>query len=160
GGANVWDYAELRGALAGSPIALPALPDGIGLSLAYRRATRSGPSQGLPIEDIGISGETYALTRDDLLAGNRDLIAHCVGLLGKSPATKMTVAIDRSMRTITVKTSGVSRVDAMFDGHPGASTNVSGSATTTLVYPAGTKAVDLSGWIADEVHQRRRVSIA
>ena len=47
GGANVWDYAELRSALAGSPIALPALPDGIGLSLAFRRATRSGPSDGL-----------------------------------------------------------------------------------------------------------------
>ena len=145
--------------LPGSAIELPSLPDGIGLSLAYRRATRSGPSEGLPIEDIGISGETYALTRDDLLAGNRDLIAHCIGLLGQSPATKMAVAIDRSTRTITVKTSGLSRVDAMFDGHPGTSTNVSGTATTALTYPAGTNAVDLSGWIADQVHQRRRVSI-
>ncbi|MEY2522144.1 MAG: hypothetical protein QOJ66_709, partial [Ilumatobacteraceae bacterium] len=160
GGANVWDYAELRGALAGSPIALPALPDGIGLSLAYRRATRSGPSQGLPIEDIGICGETYALTRDDLLAGNRDLIAHCIGLLGKSPPTTMRVVIERSTRTITVTTSGVSRLDAMFDEHPGASTNVSGTATTALSYPAGTKAIDLSGWTGDQVHQRRRISIS
>jgi C-terminal processing protease CtpA/Prc len=160
GGANVWDYDELRGALAGSPIQLPSLPDGIGLSLSYRRATRSGPSQGLPIEDIGVSGETYALTRDDLLAGNRDLIAHCIGLLGQSPATTMTVAIERSKRTITVKTSGVSRVDAMFDGHPGSSTNISGTATTALTYPAGTKAIDLSGWIGNQVHQRRRIILS
>jgi Peptidase family S41 len=160
GGANVWDYAELRGALAGSPIALPALPDGIGLSLAYRRATRSGPSEGLPIEDIGISGETYALTRDDLLAGNRDLIAHCIGLLGQSPPTTMRVVIERSTRTLRVTTSGVTRLDAMFDEHPGASTNVSGTATTPLTYPAGTKAVDLSGWIGNQVHQRRRIILA
>ena len=61
GGANVWDYADLRSALAGSPIQPPALPDGIGLSLSFRRATRSGPSEGLPIEDIGIAGASYSL---------------------------------------------------------------------------------------------------
>ena len=99
GGANVWDYAELRSALAGSAIQLPALPDGIGLSLSYRRATRSGPSEGLPIEDIGIAGATYALTRDDLLAGNRDLIAHCIGLLAQLPPTRMSTTLDRPSRT-------------------------------------------------------------
>jgi hypothetical protein len=158
GGANVWDYAELRSALSGSEIALPALPDGIGLSLSYRRATRSGPSEGLPIEDIGISGESYALTRDDLLAGNRDLIAHCISLLGQSSQSKMAVAIHRPSRSINVATSGLSRVDALFDAHPGSSTTVSGNATTTVTYPAGTKVVDLTGWIAGEVRQRRRLS--
>ncbi len=158
GGANVWDYSELRGALSGSDIALPALPDGIGLSLAYRRATRSGPSEGLPIEDIGISGESYALTRDDLLAGNRDLIAHCIGLLGQRPPSTMAAALDRPSRTITVTTTGLSRLDAMFDAHPGTSNSITGAATTTITYPAGTKAVDLSGWIGGEVHQRRRLS--
>jgi Peptidase family S41 len=158
GGANVWDYAELRSALSGSAIALPALPDGIGLSLSYRRATRSGPSEGLPIEDIGISGESYALTRDDLLAGNRDLIARCIALLEQNPPTKMSAALDRSSRSITVATTGLSRVDSLFDGHPGTSTGVSGNATSTVTYPAGTKVVDLSGWAGGEVRQRRRIS--
>ena len=45
GGANVWDYAELRSALAGSPIQPPALPDGIGLSLSYRRGDAIGPER-------------------------------------------------------------------------------------------------------------------
>jgi hypothetical protein len=158
GGANVWDYAELRSALSGSALALPALPDGIGLSLSYRRATRSGPSEGLPIEDIGISGESYALTRDDLLAGNRDLIAHCIALLGQSPPNTMTATIDRPTRTITVTTRGLSRVDALFDAHPGTSTTVTGTATTVVTYPAGTRLVDLTGWIGGEVRQRRRIS--
>jgi hypothetical protein len=160
GGANVWDYAELRTALAGSAIQLPALPDGIGLSLSYRRATRSGPSEGLPIEDIGIAGATYALTRDDLLAGNRDLIGHCIGLLSQLPTTRMSTALDATSRTIAVTTSGLSRVDALFDGHPGTTAIVSGVAMTNVTYPAGTKVVDLTGWSSNEVRQRRRLAFA
>jgi len=34
--------------------------------------------EGLAIEDIGVSSAPYAMTRDDLLAGARDLIAHCI----------------------------------------------------------------------------------
>jgi C-terminal processing protease CtpA/Prc len=84
GGANVLDYTDLHGALAGTPLALPRLPDGIGLSLSFRRATRSGPSEGLPIEDVGIEGhERYAMTRDDVLSGNCDLYARCAATLAK-----------------------------------------------------------------------------
>jgi hypothetical protein len=81
GGANVWDYAELRRALAGSPIALPSLPSGIGLTFSFRRITRSGPSEGLTIEDVGVPGLPYAMTRNDLLFGNGDLLKHCIALL-------------------------------------------------------------------------------
>lgn len=159
GGANVWDYAELRSALSGTPIQPPPLPDGIGMSLAYRRATRAGNSEGLPIEDIGIAGTPYALTRDDLLAGNRDLIAHCIELLKAQPLTTMSCAVDRPSRTVTLKTTGLTRVDALFDGHPGSSTTVSGAATTTVTYPAATKSVDVTGWSGGEVRQRRRISV-
>jgi hypothetical protein len=41
GGANVTTYADLRQDLAGSEAALPGLPDGIGMSLSFRRATRA-----------------------------------------------------------------------------------------------------------------------
>lgn len=84
GGANVLDYSDLVGALAKAPQPLPRLPDGIGLSLSFRRATRSGPSLGLPIEDVGVEGhESYAMTRDDVLHGNRDLYARCAATLAK-----------------------------------------------------------------------------
>jgi C-terminal processing protease CtpA/Prc len=82
GGANVLEYTDLVGALAGTPMALPRLPEGIGLSLSFRRATRNGPSLGLPIEDVGVEGhEVYAMTRDDVLHGNRDLYARCAATL-------------------------------------------------------------------------------
>jgi C-terminal processing protease CtpA/Prc len=84
GGANVLDYTDLVDALAGTPLALPRLPDGIGLSLAFRRATRAGPSEGLPIEDVGVEAhESYSMTRDDVLHGNRDLYARCAATLAK-----------------------------------------------------------------------------
>jgi hypothetical protein len=160
GGANVWDYAELRTAVSGSEIQLPALPDGIGLSLSYRRATRSGPSEGLPIEDIGVAGASYTLTRDDLLAGNRDLIAHCISLLKQAPLTGMSVAVDTAARNAAVTTTGLTRIDALFDGHPGSSSKVANTATTSIPYPAGTKMLDFVGWKGDEVHQRRRLTIS
>ena len=61
---------------AGGP-ALPDLPGGTGFTLAFRRAIRSADGDGIPIEDLGISGLPYAMTRRDLLQGNRDLLAFC-----------------------------------------------------------------------------------
>jgi C-terminal processing protease CtpA/Prc len=84
GGANVLDYDVLAAMVANTPQALPALPDGVGLTLSFRRATRGGPSEGLPIEDVGIEGdESYAMTRDDVLNGNCDLYARCAATLAK-----------------------------------------------------------------------------
>lgn len=84
GGANVIDYDELFVALEGTPLALPRLPNGIGMSLSFRRATRSGSNLGLPIEDVGVGvkrEDTYVMTRKDVLEGNRDLYAHCAARL-------------------------------------------------------------------------------
>jgi C-terminal processing protease CtpA/Prc len=81
GGANVWTAAQLRDALAGTDHALDALPDGVGYTLAIRRAIRSSRSDGVPIEDLGVSGIPYTMTRADLLQGNRDLLSFCTDLL-------------------------------------------------------------------------------
>jgi Peptidase family S41 len=81
GGANVWTAAQLTDALAGTDHALGGLPDGVGYTVAIRRAIRSSLSDGVPIEDLGVSGIPYAMTRDDLLRGNRDLLAFSTGLL-------------------------------------------------------------------------------
>ena len=56
GGANVWTYADLRAPSPAPPSGSQTLPDGIGLSFSFRRATRSGPNEGVPIEDVGIGG--------------------------------------------------------------------------------------------------------
>ena len=81
GGANVWSYGELRQALAGSPAALPALPDGIGLVVFVPACDPRACQRRLPIEDVGVAGTPYAMTRDDLLYDNRDLIGTCVAML-------------------------------------------------------------------------------
>lgn len=159
GGANVWDYSDLRQALTGSPAALPTLPDGIGLSFSFRRATRSGPSEGLPIEDVGVEGTPYAMTRDDLLNGNPDLIAKCIAVLKQRPFSRLSAVIDRATRSIQITTTGLDRLDALVDGHPGTSKVVAGTATTTINYPAGTEIVELTGFAGNEVRQRRRISI-
>jgi hypothetical protein len=81
GGANVWTSAQLRDALLGTEHAFDPLPGGCGFTLAIRRAIRSGVSDGIPIEDLGIAGLPYDMTRDDLLHGNRDLLSFCTDLL-------------------------------------------------------------------------------
>jgi hypothetical protein len=159
GGANVWEYVDLRSALTNSPIQLPDLPDGIGVSLSFRRATRSGPNEGAPIEDVGIQGTSYAMTRDDLLAANRDLIAHCITLLAQQPLTRLTTQLQASTRTITVTTNGLTRLDTLFDSHPGTSTALTNSTTTQISYPQGTRTVELTGWSATTVCQRRRIPV-
>ena len=50
------------------PITRPGVPaPTTDLSFAFRRATRARANEGLPIEDVGISGASYEMTRDDLL---------------------------------------------------------------------------------------------
>ena len=53
--------------------------------MAIRRAIRSGRSDGVPIEDLGIRGIPYELTRRDLLEGNRDLLSFCAQTLHDWP---------------------------------------------------------------------------
>jgi hypothetical protein len=81
GGANVWTSHQLRDALSGTDQPLAAMPSGTGFTIAVRRAIRSGLGDGIPIEDLGIAGIPYAMTRRDLLSANADLLDFCTGLL-------------------------------------------------------------------------------
>jgi hypothetical protein len=81
GGANVWTSHQLRDAIAGTDQSWPAMPGGTGFTIAFRRAIRSSAGDGIPIEDLGIPGLPYEMTRADLLDGNKDLLAFCTRLL-------------------------------------------------------------------------------
>jgi hypothetical protein len=81
GGANVWGDLQLNDALSSTPYAFDPLPGGVHFTMAIRRAIRSGSSDGIPIEDLGIRGIPYALTRLDLLQGNRGLFDFCAQTL-------------------------------------------------------------------------------
>jgi hypothetical protein len=159
GGANVWNYSDLRTALAGSPAALPLLPDGIDLSFAFRRATRARASEGLPIEDVGVTGTPYTMTRSDLLDGNRDLLARAVAVLRSLPFSRLAATPVTATRTLTIRTAGLDRVDASADGHPLSSQPVTAGGTVSVIWPAGTRIIELTGFSGADVRQRRRVTL-
>ena len=81
GGANVWTDDQVLDALAPTSAALEPLPAGAGFTLSIRRAVRSAAGEGTPIEDAGIAGIRYAMTRDDVRYGNRDLLEFCAAQL-------------------------------------------------------------------------------
>jgi hypothetical protein len=81
GGANIWRHGQLRDALADTPFGFDTPPADVGFTLSIRRAIRSGPADGVPIEDLGVGGIPYDMTERDLLDGNRDLLEFCAGLL-------------------------------------------------------------------------------
>jgi hypothetical protein len=160
GGANVWTYDDLRADLAGTDLSLPTLPDGIGLSFSFRRATRAGPNEGLPIEDVGISGMPYAMTMDDLEFDRRDLIAQCIATLRKQPFSRLQASVHPPSRTIEVITEGLDRLDVLVDGHPGEpSRPISDAQPATVTYPEGATIVELTAYAGKVVRQRRRLAV-
>ncbi len=82
GGANVWTSDDLEYAYHAARRPLPPIPAGISFTVSVRRMTRSGPSAGLAIEDVGVAGdERYDMTERDLTDGNADLVDYCTRLL-------------------------------------------------------------------------------
>jgi len=159
GGANVWTYKSLRTRLAGTALALPTLPDGIDLSFSFRRATRSGPNDGIPIEDVGIAGTPYAMTYDDLMQDRPDLIARCIAILKQQPFTRIATTIDTTAHAVTVKTSGLDLLDVEIDGKREPSRPISDDQDAVISYPAGATRIDLTGLAAGTVRQRRRLAV-
>jgi hypothetical protein len=158
GGANVWGFEDVRTALraAGQPV--PSLPPGVGLTVAIRRCVRGGETDGVLIEDAGVAGQRYALTRRDLFHRNEDLLDRCAELLAAAPRTSLKVK--RSRATLEVASAGLDRVDVYADGHPAAPTlrvPVRGRASRRVRLPPGTREVEVTGFAAGTLRQRRRL---
>lgn len=82
GGANVFGHDLLRTVLPGPDSPFEALPRGCDMRVAIRMTTRVGENAGLPLEDLGVEpDEIHRLTRDDVTAGNPDLIAAAIALI-------------------------------------------------------------------------------
>jgi hypothetical protein len=156
GGANVWTSEDLRDALDQTDFAVDGLPDGVAYSISIRRATRSGVSEGLPLEDVGVRGIPYAMTRDDLLKDNCDLLAFCASQFRGTQLSSMKVM--RAGGSVEVTTKGLDRLEAYAEGSPlAAALNVSDGMHRFDV-PAGV-AIDLVGRLGGQVRQRRRVKV-
>lgn len=156
GGANVWWADTLNGVLAGTPHRLPQLPTGVGFTMSVRRATRIGASDGAPIEDVGIVGHrTYAMTRDDLLRGNVDLLTFCAKLIGAEPATSLVVRW--SAPILEVDVGKLDRVDVYVDGRPRHSSDVAGTLHLTLDDPS--EVIRVEGFRGENLQQVRTIRV-
>jgi hypothetical protein len=157
GGANVWSSEDLRVALQASGRPLPRLPRGVRFTVAVRRAVRSGDAEGTLIEDVGVPGQRYDMTRDDLFQGNRDLIERCYELLAAQPYTRMDVS--RRGKAVTANTIGLDQLDIYVNGHPAGTPVVLGDeqTTTQITVPADAREVEVVGFSTGVVRQRRRL---
>jgi hypothetical protein len=128
GGANVWTHGLLKQLLelpapdANSPY--KALPGQANMRVAIRRTLRVGAQSGTPLEDLGVVPNVrHRMTRDDLLAGNKDLLDRAGALLAEMPVRRLDVAAeleDGNLR-IDLTTANVDRADIYVDGRPRAS---------------------------------------
>lgn len=79
GGANVWNLSQITSRLpddTGSEFQLPA---GLDIRLSVRRALRAGPSDSLPIEDLGIKATfLHVIQPEDILGTNEALLLTAV----------------------------------------------------------------------------------
>jgi hypothetical protein len=159
GGANVWEYGELRSALAGSKVKIPKLPEGIDMTFSFRRATRIGAMEGVPIEDVGIEGVRYAMTRNDILNDNQDLISYCLAALKQMPFSRMQPIVKDSGRSLRVVTKGLDCIGISFNGRVQPSKTISDGDEVTIEYSSRTRLIELTGTADGVVLQRRRLQV-
>jgi hypothetical protein len=175
GGANVWTHDLLRRLMAvpedpagpdtGTPFM--QLPHGAGLRAAVRRTLRVGDRAGIPVEDLGIvPDEPYQMTRDDLLEGNRDLIARACEILSGMPSYGLRVRVETlrdTTLTVAVTTRNLSRLDVYLDQRPLSSVDVDdGSRQVVLELPAPLAAgdavvLDVKGYEGSRLAAARRM---
>ena len=132
GGANVWTHDLLRKMFAkptkpGPESPFEDLPNNAGMRVAIRRSLRVGPHSGTEVEDLGIKPDCqHAMTRDDLLKGNVDLIERAASLLAGKPAYVLAgkVVSGRSDSKLELTTKNLEWVNVSVNGRPCASPDV------------------------------------
>ncbi len=164
GGANVWTLQLLQQLMAGDPASpYRSLPQGANMRVAIRRGLRVGALAGTPVEDLGVVPDSlHPLTRDDVLAGNTDLLDRAGEILAVLPVRRLDVATSLAAGTLTVElaTTGLDRVDVYLDGRPVASPTVAAPSTTVTVPGAGTgQLLRVDGFSTGQLVASRRVKV-
>jgi hypothetical protein len=158
GGANVWSSDDIRAALSAAEHQLPSLPAGVSFTVALRRATRGGDADGVLIEDAGIAGQQYVMTRDDLFRSNRDLIEQCAKILAAQPFTRLVV--NRRGRSLMIDTEGIDQLDPYLNGHPwGHPIKIRKNGRRRMSLPAGAREIEMVGFASGVLRQRRRLHL-
>jgi len=168
GGANVWTH-ELLSLLLQHPAPpdattpYQALPNGAGMRVAIRRTLRVGEQAGTPVEDLGIAPDSrHAITKDDLLQANKDLINAAGQILMDMPVRRLGISTNQAGSTLTVQTTtaGIARLDAYVDGRPMTSVDIGdGGNSFQLNLPAGAASLELAGYMNKELVAARRLQL-
>ena len=164
GGANVWTDELLRQMWNEPSGPLRPMPKGSGLRIAIRQSTRVGSSVGLPLEDLGVAPDppVHRMTPDDVLSGNRDLLATAAKALDLAPRRRLdvTAGLAKGGIKVTVKTFNVDRVDIFSDGRAEASVDVQdGASAHVLRARAGTTQLEIRGYQAGMIVAARRIVV-
>ena len=168
GGANVWTHGLLQALLKVPTPADPDtpyknLPNGAGMRVAIRRTLRVGEQSGTPVEDMGITPDSrYALTKDDLLNSNKDLINAAGKILKNMPVKQLKIIASQSGSILTIQatTAGISRLDSYVDGRPMESLDINdGSHSYTLDLPAGAALLELAGYKDNDFVAARKLKL-
>jgi len=130
GGANVWTHELLRELM---PDLFAALPNEAGMRVAIRRTLRVHEHEGMPLEDLGVVPDyKHAMTKDDLLNDNCDLLTNAAGILASMPVYELSAnvnSISGGTLTVNVMTENISRLDVFLDDRPQRSLNVVDNST-------------------------------
>jgi hypothetical protein len=156
GGANVWTHGLLKQLLelptpdANSPY--KALPRQANMRVSIRRTLRVGAQSGTPLEDLGVVPNVrHRMTRDDLLAGNKDLLDRAGALLANMPVRRLdiTAVLEAGDLRVDLTVANVDRADIYVDGRPRASVDTPTSDASATVAAVGQAAAVRAEGFAD-----------
>src|SRR5690606_38594654 len=147
GGGNVWSHRLLQFLAADEPDhgGFRLLPQGADLRAAVRRTVRVGPTAGELVEGFGIEPDVRcAITREDLLNGNRSLIRTAISELKKLERHRISVRQTRDRyhlvspgsRFVQVTHAGRPIGTFALDGHGEARPRLRGPAGAELEFVA------------------------
>ncbi len=168
GGANVWTHGLLLDLLRLPSPADPdtpykTLPNGANMRVAIRRTLRVSERSGTPLEDLGVTPDSrYFMTKNDLLAENKDLIDQAGKVLKNMPVRLLTVTTNLTGSTLTIqaKTLGISRLDTYIDGRPVESLDINnGIHTFDVDLPPDPTLLKFAGYDNNEFVAARKLDL-
>jgi len=163
GGANVLTHGDLASDWTGGP--LTALPAGAGMRVSLRRTLRVGARAGEPVEDLGVIRDLdHAMTRNDLLNGNADLLERAGELLAQGTPRRFDtdLSVQGQTMTISLTTQGIQSVDIYVNDRPVARSTAVSNGTTDIDIPApaGGSLLRVDGFDGGDLVASRKLPLA
>jgi len=162
GGANVWEYNDLRKSLFGTKYELKALPSDSNMRVAIRRNVRVGDHSGTPVEDLGIIPDIlYKMTRIDLLEKNSDLIKKASEILASMPLRKLDATLSNKNNSLQIEVDsiGISRIDLYVDDRPILSQDITDGVSKLIIDKSlpDSKQIEIVGLKYNQIVATRKI---